>query len=251
MQPIGQPLAFHLARNKHGQYCVPVESLHRACAMRIMQGGVWEGPTLAAIGRLYRGGDIVSAGAYFGDFLPFLCRLAAAQEARVWAFEPNAMNHRCAQITCLLNTLDNCTLLHGGLGAQPGMVTVKTHDNHGQSLGGGSRVVQGRPGTERARFEDVRIYSIDATLAEAEARDGTPRAVGLIQLDVEGHELPALEGAAAMIARDRPLLVLETHGPVDLAETPALKALCAAHGYREIGRFNANIFFATEEPAGG
>ena len=40
MQPIGQPLAFHLARNTHGQYCVPAESLHRACAMRIMQGGV-------------------------------------------------------------------------------------------------------------------------------------------------------------------------------------------------------------------
>ncbi|MFN3954963.1 MAG: FkbM family methyltransferase [Pararhodobacter sp.] len=237
----GQPLAFHIARNRHGQYCVPAESLHRPCAIRIMQGGVWEGPTLAAIARIYRGGDIVTAGAYFGDFLPFLSRLADSHGAHVWAFEPNTVNHLCASVTCSINTLANCTLTRGGLGARPGVLTVKTHDDTGLSLGGASRVVEGRPGSARARFDEVAIHTIDAMLGAAR--------VGLIQLDVEGHELAALEGACAVIARDHPLLVLEAHGKVDLAQTPEIAALCEDLGYREIGRFNQNLFLAAGEAA--
>lgn len=241
MMKTGQPLAFHIARNRHGQYCVPNESLHRPCAIRIMQGGVWEGPTLAAIERVYRGGGIVTAGAYFGDFLPFLSRLADAHGAHVWAFEPNAVNHLCATVTCSINNLTNCTLTRGGLGARPGVLTVKTHDDNGLSLGGASRVVQGRPGSARARFDEVAIHTIDATVGEAP--------VGLIQLDVEGHELAALEGAAKVIARDHPLLVLEAHGQVDLAQTPQVAALCRDLGYREIARFNENLFLAAGQAA--
>lgn len=233
---IGQPLQFHIARNRFGQYCVPTESLHRPCAMTVMRGMVWEAATLNAIERHYAGGDIVTAGAYFGDFLPFLSRLAAARGAHVWAFEPNPVNFACASVTCQINTLTNCTLTRAGLGAEPARLTIKTHDDNGQPLGGASRVVQGRPGSERARFDEIDIRTIDETSGDA--------TVGLIQLDIEGHEIAALRGAHRVIERFLPLLVLEAHGSTDFAEDAVMKGLKADFGYRQIAAHNQNIFFS-------
>lgn len=233
---IGQALKFHIATNVHGQYCVPIESLHRPCALTVMRGGVWEAATLKAIGRHYRGGDIVTAGTYFGDFLPFLCRQAHANEGHVWGFEPVTVNYLCASATRAFNALTNCTLTHAGLGAKPGRLTIKTHDNKGRPLGGGSRIVENRQGPPAARFDAIDIATIDAVLGE--------RHVGLIQLDIEGHEIAALRGAAAIIARCRPLLVLEAHGGADLPADAFIRELSERHGYREIDRQDQNVFLA-------
>jgi len=236
---IGQRLEFYIAHNRLGQYCIPRESMHRPCAMTVMRGMVWEPATLAAIEKLYNGGDIVSAGAYFGDFLPFMARLAAARDAKVLAFEPNAVNFACASVTCALNTLTNCTLVRGGLGADATGLTIKTHDDNGVPLGGGSRLVAGRTGSERARFDEIEIHTIDSHV-EASAH------VGLIQLDIEGHEMAALAGARDTIARCRPLLVLEAHGPADFAQEPLMQTLATDFGYRQIAAHDQNLFFATQ-----
>ncbi len=233
---IGQALKFHIATNAHGQYCVPIESLHRPCALTIMRGGVWETATLKAIASHYAGGDIVTAGTYFGDFLPWLCRQAHAHEAHVWGFEPVTVNYLCASATRALNALTNCTLTHAGLGAEPGQMTIKTHDNKGRPLGGGSRIVAGRSGPPAARFDTIEIAAIDQVLGE--------RQVGLIQLDTEGFEIAALKGARAIIERCRPLLVLEAHGGTELTNDPFLQDLTARLGYREIDRKDQNVFLA-------
>lgn len=235
----GQALKFHIGTNVHGQYCVPVESLHRPCALTVMRGGVWEARTLKAIARHYRGGDIVTAGTYFGDFLPFLCRQAQAHDAHVWGFEPVLVNYLCASATRAFNALTNCTLENAGLGAEPTRMTIKTHDNKGRPLGGGSRIVTRREGPPAARFDSIDITAIDAMPGE--------RRVGLIQLDTEGHEIAALKGAAATIARCRPLLVLEAHGGVDLPADAFLRDLATRHGYREIDRQDQNVFLAATE----
>jgi len=235
---IGQQLQFYIARNRLGQYCVPRESMHRPCAMTVMRGAVWEAATLAAIEKHYSGGDIVTAGTYFGDFLPFLSRLAATKDASVLAFEPNAVNYACAKVTCAINTLSNCRLIRGGLGSLTARLTIKTHDDNGQPLGGASRVVEGRPGSERARFDKIDIHTIDTHAGTA--------AVGLIQLDIEGHEVAALEGARDTIARNRPLLVLEAHGPADFQQAPLIQRLIADFGYRQIAVHNQNSFFSAQ-----
>jgi FkbM family methyltransferase len=235
----GQQLQFFIARNRLGQYCVPQESMHRPCAMTVMRGMVWEPATLAAIEKLYTGGDIVTAGAYFGDFLPFLSRLAAAREAGVLSFEPNPVNFACATVTCAINTLSNCRLIRGGLGASSARLSVKTHNDNGQPLGGGSRVMEQRAGSAQARFDETDIHTIDSHTGSA--------TVGMIQLDIEGHEMAALEGAAATIARCRPLLVLEAHGPADFMQEPVMQRLAADYGYREIASHNQNLFFAAQE----
>lgn len=234
---IGQQLQFYIARNRLGQYCIPRESMHRPCAMTVMRGMVWEPATLAAIEGLYQGGTIVTAGAYFGDFLPFMGRLAATRDARVLSFEPNATNFACATVTCALNTLENCHLVRGGLGAQGDTLTIKTHDDNGVPLGGGSRLVAGQSGSQRARFDQIEIHTIDAHIQPDET-------VGVIQLDIEGHEVAALAGAGDTIARCRPLLVLEAHGRADFAQTPLMKELADVFGYHRIAAHNQNHFFA-------
>jgi len=236
---IGQQLEFYIARNRLGQYCVPRESMHRPCAMTVMRGMVWEPATLAAIDTLYDGGDIITAGAYFGDFLPFMSRLAAARDAGVLTFEPNPVNFACATVTCAINTLTNCRLIPGGLGADSASLTMKTHDDNGVPLGGGSRLVDERAGSERARYDEIEIHTIDSHI-----RTGAP--VGLIQLDIEGHEMAALAGARDTIARCRPLLVLEAHGRDDFAQEPLMQQLAADFGYRQIAAHGQNRFFAAQ-----
>ena len=236
---VGQQLQFYIARNRLGQYCVPRESMHRPCAITVMRGMVWEPETLAAVEAMYQGGEIVTAGAYFGDFLPFMARLAATRGAGVISFEPNATNHACATVTCALNTLSNCRLVRGGLGAEAGSLTIKTHDDRGVPLGGGSRLVEGRRGTERARYDQITIHTIDDHIS-------ADQQVGMIQLDIEGHERAALSGARATIARCRPLLVLEAHGGDDFAQAPVMQGLIADHGYRQIAVHEQNRFFAPE-----
>lgn len=237
---IGQQLDFYIARNRLGQYCVPRESMHRPCAMTVMRGMVWEPATLAAIEKLYDGGEIVSAGAYFGDFLPFMAQLAGKQDAGVLAFEPNAVNFACATVTCAINTLSNCRLIRGGLGADSASLTMKTHDDNGVPLGGGSRLVKGRPGSDRARFDEIEIHAIDSHI-------GAATVVGLIQLDIEGYEMAALAGARDTIARCRPLLVLEAHSRDDFAQEPLMQGLTADFGYRQIAMHDQNRFFAAQD----
>lgn len=63
---------------------------------------------------------------------------------------------------------------------------------------GGARVVSGGEGKK------VRLERLDD-------QDFVNQRVGLIKLDVEGHELCALQGGVALIEQDRPVIVFEQH----------------------------------------
>jgi FkbM family methyltransferase len=189
-----------ISYNSFGAYCVPLSSQHRPAAQRILRGEVWEEATLAYLAAECGDGDVVHAGTYFGDFLPALSR-AARPGGRVWGFEPNPENYRCADITMRLNGLTNVTLNHAALGASQGEARIATTDARGRPLGGASHVVDRvSPGEV---VENVPVMAIDEVLP----RD---RDVSLIQLDVEGFEDQALLGAMGTIRRCRPVLVLET-----------------------------------------
>ncbi len=191
-----------IASNEHGLYCVPCASLHRPVAQLTVASQVSERATLELLCASDSAGDIVHAGTYFGDFLPALSA-SRGEGALIWAFEPGNENHRCAQITVELNGLQNVVLSHAGLSAQPKRALLATGDSSGVPLGGMSRVVTD---PTRARWwdtEEVELLMLDEAI-------GRERHVATIHLDVEGHEQQALEGGLELIARCRPLLVLET-----------------------------------------
>jgi FkbM family methyltransferase len=194
-----------VAYNRYGAYCVPISGFRSFAALHVLAGDVWEAATLDFIAAHYDGGDIVHAGAFFGDFLPALA-LASGPDNKVWAFEPHPESYRCAQITIDLNQLTNVELANAGLGEQPGTAELVTHDRRGAGLGGtstmfpvGSETLQ----AEGKRSTVVRIVTIDGAVPEH-------RRISMIHLDVEGYEERALAGALRTIHRCRPILLVET-----------------------------------------
>lgn len=130
--------------------------------------------------------------------------------SRVLTFEPDLRSRECL----LRNVPGNVTVFALALGAAPGACGV-AH----KSLGG-HRVIEG---------DSIAVTTVDAL--ELEDLD-------LLQLDVEGYEWHALQGAAATIARCRPLIQIELrdyglrygHGNADI------RTFLSGLRYREVSR---------------
>jgi FkbM family methyltransferase len=92
--------------------------------------------------------------------------------------------------------------------------------------------LHGRPHSELARFGPVDGPHETVTVPMRTLDSYDLRAVGLMKIDVEGHELAVLKGAAETIARERPALMIEIeqrHLSTDIADT---FTAIAALGYR-------------------
>jgi FkbM family methyltransferase len=216
-----------VAYNRYGGYVVPRQSAHRVAARKVLAGDVYEPETVELLRRECGEGDVVHAGSFFGDFLPGISE-AVGPAARIYAFEPNPESFRCAALTLALNGIDNVTLECAGLGAAAGTAVLQTVDKHGNARGGSSRVVATSDGPAPGLTIEIPLTTID----EAVPSD---RVVTILQLDLEGYEQPALEGAMETIRRCRPLIVLETMPDPDwMAEhlTPL--------GYEVAGRVHYN-----------
>jgi FkbM family methyltransferase len=213
-----------LARNEYGVYCVPADS--RGDAPRtVRRGRVWEADTLRLLRTI--DGDVVHAGAFFGDFLP---ALATSRSATVWAFEPNLLNYRCANVTVYLNGLENVILIRAGLFDQPGEAFVTNSSRAWAPSGGVSRLVFDEAFSDSR--EAVPLTTIDETIPE-------DRPVGAVHLDIEGYEQRALAGALRTIERWRPVLVVESVPPADWIEQNL-------PGYRAAGRVDLNTVLRPE-----
>jgi FkbM family methyltransferase len=229
MISIGRDSILHClsSLNEFGAYCVPCSSQHRPAAQAILSGGVWEPKTIELIAGCCRGGDVIHAGAYFGDFLPAIAS-ACDPLSKVWAFEPNPENFRCASITVLLNNLVNVELLNAGVGAQRGKLPMMIADHHNTPLGGASRIISAEQQTNGAGIVRVDIVKIDDVIP-------SDRWVSVLHLDVEGFEQQALTGALATINRCQPFLILE-----DLPEPEWLAQNIMPLGYEIVGTVHDN-----------
>jgi FkbM family methyltransferase len=177
-----------ISYNRHGVFCLPPDSDHRKAVWRIKNRKIHERRTIRVIQSYSGDGEVIHAGAYFGDFLPGLkkCR-------RVWAFEPNFESYGCALKTIELNQLENVELINAALGAEKGKAKFKTMKD-GVKWGGGSRI------RDDGDCE-VEVVTIDEILGD--------KRVTVIHLDVEGYEVEALKGGLLAIERWRPVLILE------------------------------------------
>jgi FkbM family methyltransferase len=223
----GSVLQCCVAYNDFGGYCIPLSSKRRPSTQTVMSGGVWEPETIKYITTNCAGGDIVHAGAYFGDFFPALST-ACTLGTKLWAFEPDPENYRCARITILINGLSNVVLANAALGPERGTAPLIVAEPTGQSLGGRSRMlgsVRRDTGGRRVMVEVVRIDDVVPS----------DRRVSILQLDVEGFEQHALSGALNTIRRNAPILILEK-----LPEQGWLHEHLLPLGYRMAAKVHGN-----------
>ena len=122
---------------------------------------------------------------------------------RVIAVEPSSREHERLMANLRVNELENVTTARVALGASPGVATLAIAGEGHEVLNTiGVRV--SNPNVEAARHERVDVRTLDDLVSTL----GLGR-VDVIKLDVEGSELHVLEGARSVIARHRPLLLLE------------------------------------------
>jgi FkbM family methyltransferase len=216
-----------IAYNKYGGYCVPMSSYWRPAPQRILNGEVWEPDTIEFLISQCGDGDIIHAGTYFGDFLPALSRCCDPR-SKVWAFEPNPENYRCASIGIYINCLRNVELKNAGLGAHRGSLSMLILDEAGKSLGGISRLIDASDEIYDERSIAVDIVTVDEIVP-------ADRQVSIVQLDVEGFEKAALIGSLATIRRCKPLIVLE-----QLPDKDWLSENILDLGYKIVGKVGEN-----------
>lgn len=232
-------LQCRVSYNRFGGYCVPESSRHRPAARKILSHDVYEPGTIEFMVSHCAKGDVVHAGTYFGDFLPALSK-GLAPGSKVWAFEPNPENYRCARITLEINDIQNVVLTHAGLGAKRDHLRIKTSDESGRPLGGASRIISQAP-DGAAVAESIQIVTIDDAVQQ-------DRDISIIQLDVEGYEREALTGALRTIQRCHPTLILEVLPNSTLLGSDWFAENILDLGYRKLADIHGNSVFSS---AGG
>jgi FkbM family methyltransferase len=212
-------------QNRFGSYFVPLN--HKRPAVEAIKAGrVWEEKTLAYIEAHYEmHTSVIHAGCYFGDMLPFYSRLVG--NGRVWAFEPIELNYLCAKTNCELNNLSNVALFDRALSNSHSLVSLQTKRD-GKFLGGGSFICHAEK-LSGDEMEQVLSITLDDTIPHDEK-------IGLIQLDIEGHELQALQGAERILCEQHPLLILEVWDN----KSQALEQFLQAHGYTYVTSLDGN-----------
>jgi FkbM family methyltransferase len=218
-------LAADIRTNRYGAYCVPLSGIGRPAVDKVIAREVYEPDTIQFMIDHCSGGDIVHAGAYFGDFIPALS-LALAPDAFLWAFEPNQESYCCARITCELNGLNNVRLTNAGLSEIPNTLPLQIRRDDGSALGGMSKF--GKEGVATP------VMALDSHIP-------TDRMISVLQLDVEGFEEQALRGAVRLIERCSPILILELQPGSTLAQSEWYKTNIIGRNYYETNRLHQNI----------
>lgn len=188
--------------NEYGFYCTPKEFMGREVPELLCQGEVYEPKTLALMRRIVGTGDIVSGGGFIGDFFPALSK-ALAPNAILHSFEPNPISHSAALRTIALNRLTNVALANVAVGEEQAVLPLRVSRGKNEAMAARAKIVSG---VSNSGTINVEVTTLDALIDPS-------RTISVLHLDIEGHELPALKGAANLILRCKPIIILEAARP--------------------------------------
>ena len=151
---------------------------------------------------LRHGGAALDVGANKGSYLYSMARWAGASP--VVAFEPQSRLASYLSGACRRAGLRNVTIENLALSNQQGELKLFVP---GDSHSPGASLEASIADRTDCHTEIVQVTTLDSYAAGK-----LPFPVRVIKIDVEGHELAVLEGALALIRRDKPLLVIECEG---------------------------------------
>ena len=223
------------AANEYGFYCIPKEYLGRKMASSLAAGHVYEPMTLRFIQRHLGAHDIVSGGAFIGDFFPAICEKMTAK-AKLHSFEPTPMSFDAARETVRLNGLRNVSLSPVAIGQEAGKVALQIARKSGAKIAAGERVVSDQE-VDNERVLEVEVKPIDSIVPKT-------RKVSLLHLDVEGYEEQALRGAVRVINDGKPLVILEAGKPwKERNFLRILNEICGGPAYEFMGAMENNAIY--------
>lgn len=189
----------YIRQNAHGLYYIPENQLHRRAAQVVAEGNIWESETIDFIIENLNNQSAISAGSYFGDFLPALSK---ETDQTIFTYEPVPEQFDYAKKTIALNNLQNVVIENLALSNKNGSVIMELCDPQSDEmllLGGGSRIV---PQKSKTTIK-VRSTTLDSLIPN-------DCEISVIHLDVEGHEGQALEGASRLIKKNLPIIIVES-----------------------------------------
>lgn len=217
---LGEPICFAFTSGGERDHIASLVNAHGLAS--------YEAPTPTVLAGLIRevSGLVLDIGANTGIFT--LLAAAARATARVCAFEPLESARK---------------LLHANIACNPGMAP---------------RIAVSPLALSHARavvpfFETINDYGLISTSSTLEQNhamqvgnhvrreiatdtlDDWMEAsgegpIGLMKIDVEGHEHAVIEGGRHTIRRDRPIVIIEILGAADIT---ALNSMLAEHDYRD------------------
>lgn len=137
----------------------------------------------------------VDVGANVGAYAIPAARLVGLG-GRVIAFEAHPRTFRYLERSIAMNGMPQVTALNVALGAEPGQADMAFNEaNPGET-----HVVAGA--AQAGRSDRIRVTTLDAAMAEL----GVGR-IDYLKIDVEGFELPVLQGARGAIGRSPAIMV--------------------------------------------
>lgn len=173
------------------------------------------------------GTAVVDVGANIGELTVPFARAVGAEGACL-AVEPIPFLADAVRKTAFANGLDWIEVFQCAASADAATANLDVRHSDGELLdSGGSRLVDSAvAGTVQVATERLDDMVRRSRIGE--------RRVSVIKVDVEGHELPVLRGAAETLRRHRPALAIEIGN--ETAEARAeMVALLKGHGYQPVG----------------
>ena len=168
-------------------------------------------------------------GAHAGQYTKLLARCAA--NGQIYAFEPSSYARSILRMVVWTHRLANVVVVPAAIGAVPAMETLTTPLKRSRSLGFGLAHL----GQADDRWDTVVQEVVATTTLDIVAAVLRLERLDFIKADVEGWELQMLNGAAGVLDRFRPALLLElTRGTLARAgdRLDDAFALLASLGYR-------------------
>jgi FkbM family methyltransferase len=204
------PLARRLIHSGSGLIVTIPDGPNRGMKMQMYPGiplaywlaGQWEHEVEEAMRTYIRPGmTALDIGAHAGYWTMAMSRLVGS-DGRVLGFEPNPATMARLSQTCRINHLEkNVRLFELAASDHTGPVSfVALEDEHSPSsrIGDERHLTTGEFQVESTRLDDL--------WNEEDLPDP-----GFVKLDVEDHEVAAIRGAREMLARSRPVILVEIH----------------------------------------
>ena len=194
---------------------LPLKKIHYANVLRHSTGS--EEPELAVLsGLIWRGDHILDIGANFGRYTYHFSKLAGPT-GHVISMEPIPSTFEILKSNVTKLALENVACVNQAVSDFTGLVTMQVPDS----------------GTGGKNFYEAHIAAVGSGTTQCIRLDDAyldlPR-LDFIKCDVEGHELNVLNGAMGLIAKFRPLLLIEIGGDPDDPATNAGKAFVLLEG---------------------